>query len=157
MRLQSWIVDHCDRTFRKGNWAGPGVLPALRGVPLAVAHRRPHPQQHTIAEIALHMAYWKDAVAAVLRGQPWSFDKTLNWRAVPSTKRGWTSTRTALRKAHTRLLSSLRRVPPARLLRPLTPQSSRKAIDLAIDIATHDSYHVAQIFVLRRLSKARTK
>jgi hypothetical protein len=148
-----WIRLHNGQTFHKRNWAGRGVIPALRGVSTAQAHWRPHPKQHTIAEITLHMAYWKDAVTAHLRRQPWKYDETLNWRSVPPTKRGWVNAQAELRGAHRRLMGSLRTISPARLWQPIRPQHPDRLIDLAVGIATHDSYHAAQIFVLRRLSK----
>ncbi len=66
MDAYAWLIEHVDRTYQEGNWAGTGVRPALEGVSAELAGWRPHPEQHTIAEIALHMAYWKDAVGARL-------------------------------------------------------------------------------------------
>ncbi len=157
MGILPWIRAHCDQTFRKRNWAGRGVLPALRGVSKAQALWRPYPKQHTIAEIVLHMAYWKDAVTAHLRRQLWSYDEKQNWRPVPPTERGWVNARAELHGAHQRLMRSLRTLPQSRLWQPIRPRHPDRLIDLAIDIATHDSYHAAQIFVLRRLSTTRKK
>ena len=86
MELPQWLVAHCDGTYKKGNWAGRGVLPAIEGVRLEEAHWRPHPEQHTVAELILHMGYWKDAVTTRLRGEAWTYDQALDWRAVPSTE-----------------------------------------------------------------------
>ncbi len=99
------------------------------------------------------MAYWKDAVTARLQRQPWRYDRELNWRPVPPTARGWEHARAELRAAHERLMRSLRTFPQSRLLKPIRPPHRNRFIDLAVDIATHDSYHAAQIFVLKRLSK----
>ncbi len=52
MDILRWARARVDQTFRKRNWAGRGVLPALRGVTSAQAHWRPSPAQHSIAEIA---------------------------------------------------------------------------------------------------------
>ncbi len=153
MDILRWARARVDQTFRKRNWAGRGVLPALRGVTSAQAHWRPSPAQHTIAEIALHMAYWKDAVSAHLRQLPWKYDEQLNWRPVPPTMRGWVNARAELRASQQRLRRSLQGFPAARLLQPLRPRHPDKYIDLVIDIATHDTYHAAQIFVLRQLAQ----
>ncbi len=153
MGILPWVLAHCDQTFRSRNWAGRGVLPALRRVSYPQAHWRPHPHQHTIAEIVLHMAYWKDAVTARLQRQPWRYDRKLNWRPVPPTARGWENARAELRAAQERLMRSLRTFPQSRLLKPIKPRNRNRFIDLAVAIATHDSYHAAQLFVLKRLSK----
>jgi uncharacterized damage-inducible protein DinB len=135
-------------TYARGNWAGKGALPSFEGVTAEVAHRH-HPEQHTIAEIVLHMGYWKDAVTARLTGQPWTFDDRLNWRAAGAGEAGWSDAKAELAAAQTRLVAALRRVTPAQLLDRV--RGSVRLIDLVTDIATHDTYHAAQIFVLRRL------
>ena len=150
-----WILDHCDRTYRRGNWAGRGVLPALEGVDGTAAHWRPHPEQHTIAEIVLHIAYWKDAAGARLAGRPWTYDEQQDWRQVAATESGWAQAHRELDAAHERLMADLRALGADRLLAPLPKVEGEartlRAIDLAMDIATHDHYHAAQIFVLKRL------
>ncbi len=154
--ILQWIIAHADRTYRKGNWAGKGVLPGVEGISVEAAHWRPHPDQHTIAEIVLHMAYWKDAAATQLAGRPWTYDDASDWRAVPTTAQGWAAARAELQAAHERLMTDLRAVPADRLLEPVArvgaDGDTDRAIDLAVDIATHDHYHAAQIFVLKRLS-----
>ena len=54
-----------------------------------------------------------------------------------------------------RLMEDLHSLGADRLLAPLrkTEWETRplRTIDLAVDIATHDHYHAAQIFVLKRL------
>ncbi len=156
-----WVLDHCDQTYRKGNWAGRGVLPAIDGVHAGAAHWRPHPEQHTIAEIGLHMAYWKDAAGARMAGRPWTYDGQQDWRAVPATEPGWTRVRTELEAAHERLMAVLHGLEAGRLMTPLLKSGlvfqdqwearPLRVIDLAVDIATHDHYHAAQVFVLKRL------
>ena len=151
MDITTWLVRRCHQTYRKGNWAGKGVLSALKGVTAEMAHWRPHPEQHTIAEIALHMGYWKDSVTAGLTRKPWTHDKELDWRSPAPTEQGWQEALTELQRAHNRLTKALRGLKPARLMQPLQPRRRLSVADLVVDIATHDSYHSAQIFVLRRL------
>lgn len=154
--IADWLRARVDRTYRSGNWAGPGVLRAIRGVSPAAAHWRPHPDQHTIAEITVHMGYWKDAVEARLTGRPWTYDKAANWRPVAPTARGWAGARAELAAAHRRLMRALRATRAADLLAPAAAVDPRRLrwrmLDFVVDVATHDSYHAAQIFVLRRLA-----
>jgi hypothetical protein len=95
------------------------------------------------------MAYWKDAVTARLRDQPWSLDESLNWRAAGPGEAGWAEAKTDLTAAHKRLVAALRAFTPDRMLERI--RGRLRLIDVVTDIATHDTYHAAQIFVLRRL------
>src|SRR3989442_9191807 len=105
-----WILEHVDQTYRKGNWAGRGVLPAIEGVDAGAAHWRPRPEQHTIAEIVLHMGYWKDAAGIRMAGRPWTYDEQQDWRAVPATDPGWSQARTELERAHQRVMEDMHRL-----------------------------------------------
>ncbi len=156
MDAYEWLIEHVDRTYQKGNWAGTGVRPALEGVSAELAAWRPHPEQHTIAEITLHIAYWKDAVGSRLAERPWAYNEEQNWRQVPATAQGWTRALSELQAAHERLMRDLRVLSSTQLMAavattPGGPTRELRAIDLVVDIATHDHYHAAQIFVLKRL------
>jgi uncharacterized damage-inducible protein DinB len=151
MTISEWVCARCDRTFRSRNWAGKGALAALARVTAEVAHWRPHPKQHTIAETVLHMAFWKDVVAGVLASPSYRYRGEDNWRTVEPTDAGWRQAQGALRTAHRGLMRVLRRLRDRDLLKKVRGGRKVTVADLAVDIATHDSYHAAQIFVLRRL------
>ena len=170
MEIVDWIVEHVDLTYRKGNWAGPGVLPSLEDLTPQDASWRPNPEQKTVGEMIRHMAYWKDAVTARLTGRSWEYSEEQNWRPVPGTAQGLEEARAELAASHARILEALRALTPARLhervgrawwrepVAPLSPyadeatpeQARATAIDFALGAAHHDMYHAAQIFVLRR-------
>jgi uncharacterized damage-inducible protein DinB len=155
--LVRWIVQRCDQTYRAGNWAGKGVLACVEGLRPQEAHWRPHPDQHTVAEILLHMAYWKDAVTSRLSGAPWTYDEAQDWRQVAPTADGLASALAELEASHGRLMEQLTALTAERLLTPVgrawwSAVGQALVVDLVVDVATHDTYHAAQIFVLRRLS-----
>ena len=160
MDTVGWIVEHVDQTYKQGNWAGRGALPALEGVTTEESAWRPNAEQKTIGEIALHMAYWKDAVTARISGQPWEYNEETNWRPVAATARGWEEARAELHRAHERLLRVLRSLTPQRLSEVIgkawwLEDGQARVIDWAVGAAHHDMYHAAQIFVLRRLYQQR--
>ena len=179
MDIVGWIVEHVDTTYKKGNWAGPGVLPSLDGLTSVEASWRPNPEQKTAGEMIRHMAYWKDAVTARLTGRQWKYAEEDNWRPVAETPAGLDDARAELAISHGRLLEALRGLTPERLdghvgrawwREPVDPhspyaagysddvaagQARAVAIDFALGAAQHDMYHAAQIFVLRRGFKAR--
>lgn len=160
MELVDWIVEHCDRTYRKGNWAGRGVLPAIEGVTTEEASWRPNHEQHTIGEIVLHMAYWKDAITARVTKQPWEFSEEMNWRPVPPTDQGWAETRAELDMSHAKVIQALRSLSPERLFEVVGKTwwmegGEARVIDWGVGTTQHDMYHAAQIFILRRFFKYR--
>lgn len=151
--LHAWALQRCQHTYRRRNWAGKGPLPAIKDVTAEQAHWRPQPDQHNIAEIAMHMGYWKDRVTDALTGRTWKYSDADNWRTVDPNAGGWTAAQAELEAAQRRLVKAIRALPPARLMeRAVGPWN---LFDFIVDIATHDSYHAAQIFVLRRLHSGR--
>jgi uncharacterized damage-inducible protein DinB len=102
------------------------------------------------------MAYWKDAVATRLHGRQWEYKEELDWRVPAPTEQGWAEARAELQAAHDRLTEGLSQLTPDQLLEPLgkawwSAEAIVRWVDLIVDVATHDTYHAAQIFVLRRL------
>lgn len=158
MAIVEWIVEHVDTTYRKGNWAGTGVLPALEGLTAEEAAWRPNPAQKSAGEMIRHMAYWKDAVTVRISGMPWSYDEEQDWRPVPPTTKGLQEAHAELAASHEALLAALGALRPERLFEQLgkawwLEDAPAKVIDFALGAAQHDMYHAAQIFVLRRAYK----
>lgn len=129
------------------------MLPAIKRVTAEQAHWRPQPDQHSIAEIVLHMGYWKDRVTAGLTGRKWKYSDADNWRTVEQTEAGWSAAQAELDAAQRRLVQAIRVLAPSRLMERVV--GPLKWLDFIVDIATHDSYHAAQIFVVRRLFSGR--
>src|SRR5687767_8532371 len=81
-----------DTAFDAKSWHGTNLRGSLRGLPASQAGRRPRPG-HTVAEVALHAAYWKYAVRRRLRGDArGSFAvKGSNWfpQPEPFTEADW--------------------------------------------------------------------
>jgi uncharacterized damage-inducible protein DinB len=149
-------VQRYDQTDSLGNWAARGVQPALQGVTVEMAHWRPTPDQHTIAELVSHIAYHRELVTRRLRGDLWEYRDEADWQSGLPTEEGWAQARSRLDLARRQLMVTLAMLKHSNLLEPLgkswlSPELVTRRIDLAIDIATHDIYHAGQIFVLKRL------
>lgn len=110
LAVSDWIRSRCNRTYRSHNWAGKGSLLSVQSVASEVAHWRPHPEQHTIAEIVLHMAFWKELVATVLSGGIYRYAKSDVWREVQPTEAGWKRAQRSMDAAHRHLMAAMRRV-----------------------------------------------
>jgi DNA mismatch repair protein MutL len=116
--------------------SGPEAMGRLRALTFEGARRR-------------YGGLAPDAVTAQLTGSKWKYSDADNWRTVPSTADGWRDARADLQAAQRRLVEAIRATPPARLMEHA--RGPWRLFDFIVDIATHDSYHAAQIFVLRRL------
>lgn len=147
-RELAWLADRLVRTYREGNWAGQGLAQALEGVSPLEAHWRPVTSQRTIAELASHAAYWCRWTAHHL--QPDRFPHPgQDWPEVPSTPEAWEKIRREVEQAHLECAEAIRNADPGILDAP-APENSVTWREALVDLATHTSYHAAQIFVLRR-------
>lgn len=143
-----WLADRLERTYREGNWAGPGLAHALEGVSAPEAHWRPVSGQHTMAELVAHVAYWCRWVAHHLR--PDQFPRPgADWPEIPPTRDAWERVRVDVERAHADCAAAIRAADPA-VLDSTAPENSGTWREALVDLATHTSYHAAQIFVLRR-------
>jgi hypothetical protein len=80
-----------------------------------------------------------------------------NWPRVPLNpdEKTWKADRELLREEHGKLLDVVRSVPLDRLFEIPHGGKSWTAAELIIGIAEHDTYHTAQIQLLKRLWKSR--
>ncbi|MEE8526326.1 MAG: DinB family protein [Thermoanaerobaculia bacterium] len=137
-------------------WAGGATpLGCLRGVSHEQAAWPPAAGRHSIWEFVLHIAYWKYAVRRKLEGSAkGGFPrKPSDWPRVPDPPNAaaWKRDRALLRDQHRRLVDAVRAFDPRRLdERPPGSRSYRYA-DLLYGIVTHDTYHVGQIQLVKRL------
>jgi uncharacterized damage-inducible protein DinB len=142
------LADRIERTYREGNWAGRGLAAALEGVTAAEAHWRPVTAQHTIAELVAHVAYWCRWTAHHLRPDRHPHPGQ-DWPQVPPTPEAWERLRAEVEQAHADCARAIREADPSVLDSP-APEDSVTWREALVDLATHTSYHAAQIFVLRR-------
>lgn len=143
-----WLADRLERTYREGNWAGRGLASALDGVSAVEAHWRPLTGQRTIAELVAHVAYWCRWTAHHLRPDRYPHPGA-DWPEVTRTADAWERLRAEVEQAHADCAEAIRSADPALLDTP-APDDSATWREALVDLATHTSYHAAQIFVLRR-------
>jgi hypothetical protein len=64
------IKEQLTRAYEGGAWCGTSLREALAGVGAEQAARRPVACAHSIWELVLHAAGWKDVVGRRLGGEP---------------------------------------------------------------------------------------
>lgn len=143
-----------DEAFRRKSWHGPNLRGSLRGLSTAQVTWRPAPDRRSIAEIAIHTAYWKYSVRRRLLGEPrGSFAlKGSNWFPIapPLAEEEWKRHLALLEAEHKQFLTAVAELPAHRL--DQTPAGSSTSFRRLIQgAALHDVYHAGQIQLLKRL------
>ena len=137
--------------YGPGAWYGSDLRAAIADVGPATAFRRPGEGRRSIAEIALHHAYWAGEIDRKLAGGParpfplegedW-FDlgdgSRLSWAAVQST----------VEAAQDRLSTTVADIGAGRKESPL---SESERFDLVLGITGHAAYHAGQIQLVKKL------
>jgi uncharacterized damage-inducible protein DinB len=137
---------------------GATVLGAVRGVSDEMAAWKPAPDRHSIWALTLHIAYWKYAVwrritSEARGGFP---RKPSNWPAVPTepTAKAWNEDRGLLRDSHLQLVEAMGSFDPKRLDDLAGTETKTTYADVITGIVLHDTYHVGQIQMMKRLWKS---
>lgn len=133
---------------------GPGLMGCLRGVNAKQAAWKPAPGRHSIWELALHMAYWKYAVRRYLNPKTRKgFGKSpANWPVVDKYTEGqWKKDKAFIKKEHEALLAAIKAFPVKRLDDKTTSKKEWTYRQLIEGIAVHDTYHIAQVQLMKRL------
>jgi hypothetical protein len=138
------LLANLDEAYARKGWHGPTLRGSLRGLTYDVVSWRPAPRRHTIAELAMHCAYWKYAVRRKLTGEKrGSFPvKGSNW--ISSDDRNFGDIVTLLDDQHALLRKTIESLPRAAF-------ADAKKLRLIYGIAAHDLYHAGQIQLIKRL------
>ncbi len=136
-------------------FGGASPVGSLRGVTTQTAAWRPGPNRHSIWELALHIAYWEYAVRRILDDLPaGSFPRSpSDWPSVPETEseKRWKEDRALLREEDEKLVEAVRHFDPDKLDDQAPGSGAYRYIDLLHGAVMHNTYHVGQIQVAKRL------
>lgn len=140
--------------YGEGAWHGPDLKAALADVTSESAFRRPGPERHNIAEIALHHAYCvrnvrakltgKDAEPFVLEGDDWF--ELPNQRTLP-----WSKIVDLVEREQEKLTRIVADIGAGRVQSPL---ADAERFDVVLGITCHAIYHAGQIQLIKRLLSA---
>ena len=151
------LLQLIDQAFDKKSWHGPNLRGSLRGMSVALAAWRPAANRHSIAEIAVHAAYWKYTVRRRLLGEKrGSFHlKGSNWFARPNvfSEEAWKADVALLDETHRSLRAAVAGLKPAELHRK-SAGGTVSSLHVITGIAAHDVYHAGQIQLLKRMAAA---
>ena len=137
---------------------GATLLGALRGVTPEVADWKPDPDRHSIWGLALHIAYWNYAVRRRITGErSGGFSRSpSNFPTVPNPPSpvAWKQDRDLVREHHDRLVEAVGAFDASRLDDHAGADTRTTYADLITGIVLHDTYHIGQIQMLKRLARS---
>jgi DinB superfamily len=138
------LLANLDAAYTRKGWHGPTLRGSLRGLTYDVVSWRPAPRRHSIAELAMHCAYWKYAVRRKLTGaKRGSFPvKGSNWFS--SDDRNFGDIVKLLDDQHELLRTTIESLPRAAF-------GDAKKLRLIYGVAAHDLYHAGQIQLIKKL------
>jgi uncharacterized damage-inducible protein DinB len=151
------IVDQLEREYAGDPWHGSPVSQILDGVTHQQAARKPIASGHSIWELVLHMAAWKNEVRNRLSGAPAGEPEEGDWPPMTEqSERAWQDARERLELAHRLLVSAVRDLPETKLFEPTNDTRDREMgtgvtyYELLHGVVQHDVYHSGQIAILKK-------
>ncbi len=133
---------------------GPTLMGCLRGVDAQQASWKPAPNRHSIWELALHISYWNYRVCRHLTDKEVNtFDRSpANFPEVKDfSESNWKTDKAFIKNEHQKLVKCLEAFPERRLNEFISSKKGTTFRQLISGIAAHDTYHIGQIQLMKRL------
>lgn len=141
--------------YGPGAWHGADLKAALGDVSPELAFWRPAPQRHSIAEIALHHAYYARSVRGQITGAPLEpfVMEGDDWFVLSGKKSGkkelaWPEIQAVVDAEQRRLAAAVADIGAGRIQSSLV---EAERFDLVLGITCHAVYHAGQIQLIKRL------
>jgi uncharacterized damage-inducible protein DinB len=151
------IIDQLEREHSGDPWHGSPLSQILDGVTHTAASATPVGGGHSIWELVLHVAVWKNEVRHRLSGAAAAEPREGDWPVAGAmTEVGWIQARERLDRAHRLLVSAIREFPEARLYDATNDHRDGAGgigvtyYELLHGIVQHDVYHAGQIAILKK-------
>ena len=144
------IRDQMRRAYQGEAWHGPALTELLSKVTATRAAARPLAGAHSIWEITLHVAAWKDAVQRRIGGEAAELQGDADWPPVRDTSdKAWKAALEHLDRTHQALERTVAGLDDARLAGPV-PGREYSVYFLPHGVIQHDLYHAGQIAILEK-------
>lgn len=145
------IIEQLQRSFNGRAWHGPPVIALLSDVNADQAVARPLELRHTIWELVLHMAAWKDKVWRVLQGEEMmSLPDEEDWPPIKdASEEAWKRAVDGLKRIHESLVEAMSSFDETKL-NETVPGASYTFYNMFHGVIQHDLYHAGQIAILKK-------
>jgi uncharacterized damage-inducible protein DinB len=138
-------------------WHGPPLNQLVANLPAKTASARPIQGVHSIAEIVLHIAFWKGIGRSRLAGEAVFPSDAEGWPELSGNdETAWQGVLSLLKARHKELTEAIGALTDARLDDEITGKDKGySAYVLIHGLIQHDLYHAGQIAVLKKAAGAR--
>ena len=140
------IIRLLQKSFNGSAWHGPAVMEVLTTITPKEAARKMS-ASHSIIELVLHMAVWRDFVSKRLQGNN-EFEVSEEENFPKET--GWTVAMKTLQHSQDELIKSINQFPEEKLT-DLVPTRTYDFYTMLYGIIQHDIYHTGQIVLLKKV------
>jgi uncharacterized damage-inducible protein DinB len=151
------IVDQLEREHTGDPWHGSPLSAILDGITYMQASAKPIAEGHSIWELVLHIAAWKNEVRRRLSGAAAGEPQEGDWPPVGEISESrWRAARDHLEKSHRLLVSAVKAFPETKLFEPTNDTRDRALgtgvtyYELLHGVVQHDTYHSGQIAILKK-------
>jgi uncharacterized damage-inducible protein DinB len=148
------IRDQFLRAFDGEAWHGPSVMHLLNGITAQQAASHPVPGAHSIWELTLHIAAWKDACRRRLEGDPAQLSDAEDWQPINDTSEAaWEDAKRSLIDSHRELIHAISNLDESRLNEPIIKDPHIPFSSVYVTLhggVQHDLYHAGQIAMLKK-------
>jgi uncharacterized damage-inducible protein DinB len=154
MKAIEFLLDQFHRTFEGEAWHGDPVLTILRDVTAEQAAARPIPSAHTIWELVLHMAVWKDVARwRIERNEKVPTDAENFVTVVDTGAAAWAQAMERLIGAHRALVIAVAQMGEGRLTEEIPAGGGLSHAVRLYGVIGHDIYHAGQIALLKKFGR----
>ena len=148
------LIEEYTEVFEGSPWYGESIQKTLKSIPYELVNEKRSPQEHSIADICLHMLNWRKFVIEKIKGHE-TFDIVLNtnadWEAEVflESPQAWQKLQDALQASQLALVTLLRSKPEEWLEQQVAGKEYHNLYMLR-GIMQHDIYHLGQIRLIKR-------
>lgn len=154
MNRTELIVDQMHRAYSSSPWHGPSLMEVLEDVTAEQAAKRPIQNAHSIWELVLHLASWKDIVRRRMDSKTAivASDEE-NFPQLPApTPDNWLTALERLQRSHDQLVERVRGA-SSDSLEQIVPGKDYSQVVMLMGIPQHDDYHAGQIALLKKMAR----
>ncbi len=145
------LLDLFHRTFEGDAWHGDPVTKILQNITAPQAARLVLPNIHTIWELVLHMAVWKDVARWRIKHNDRQPTPDENFPAVTDpSPAAWEQAKERLAQAHRALCNSVAKMSEEQLFEEFPAGGGLSHYVRLHGVIQHDCYHSAQIAILKK-------
>jgi len=147
------IADLMERAFHGPAWHGPAVCELIKDLSAHVAAAKPLANLHSIWELVLHLAVWKDVARWRLEGSEQVPTDDENFPPVTDTgESAWHKALARLKTAHEQLREAVLTASDEKLEEEIPAGGGLTHFVRLHGVIHHDLYHAGQIALLKKLS-----